>query len=153
VSHVDAGEALEIFPAHVPEPAGVRRRVGERAGTLLRFRDETRERRHAEARMNTERIGRAAQHHDMGEVLDRVVAEILRHDRHGQVRGRVGDEQRIAVGLGLRHIGGADAAAGAGLVLDYEGLPEHGLEMIGDQPRRGIARPAGSGRHHDPHDP
>jgi hypothetical protein len=49
----------------------------------------------------------------------------------------------MAVGIGLRHIIGADRAVGAGLVLDNDALPEQFLELVGQQTADEIGRAAG----------
>ena len=49
----------------------------------------------------------------------------------------------MAVGLAFRHIVGADGAVGARLVLDDDVLAQARLELVGDEPRHHIGRPAG----------
>src|SRR6266704_692937 len=51
-------------------------------------------------------------------------------------------EQRITVGLRLRHLRGADGAAGAGAVLDDGGLAELRGEFFGDRARHDARRTA-----------
>ena len=83
-----------------------------------------------------------------GEVL-RLVAGVLQED---VVRG-VGlvrrQHERVAVGIGLRNLPGADRAGAAADVLD-DGTLAKGAELRRQQPRERIDRPAGRVRHDDP---
>ena len=67
---------------------------------------------------------------DRHEVLHRVVAGAFRHRRDHRERRGVAHQQRVAVGLGLRHFARADGAAGAGAVLDHHRLPELGRKDL-----------------------
>src|SRR6266704_2243231 len=59
-------------------------------------------------------------------------------------------EQRIAVGLRLRHLRGADGAARAGPVLDDGGLAELRGEFFGDRARHDVGAAPGSEGNDDP---
>ena len=72
--------------------------------------------------------------------------------RHQRFIGRLGvrhHQQRVAVGRRLRGLDGADHAAGAGAVLDHEGLAEVLLQDAADLARRDVGRAAGAERHDD----
>src|SRR6266699_5173270 len=60
-------------------------------------------------------------------------------------------EQRIAVGLRLRDLRGADGAARAGPVLDDDGLAELRGEFFGDRARHDVGAAPGGERDDDPH--
>jgi hypothetical protein len=59
------------------------------------------------------------------------------------------DHQRVAVGLGARHIGMADSAARTALVLDHHVAPELLGEMCGKRAAGEIGGPARRKRHDD----
>ena len=44
--------------------------------------------------------------------------------------------ERVAVGRRARRLGGGDRAAGAGLVVDHDGLAERLAELLGEDARR-----------------
>src|SRR6516165_1133469 len=58
-------------------------------------------------------------------------------------------QQRVAVGRRLRHKAGADAASGAGFILDYEWNPEFRLQVLLQDAREQVRRSARRERHHD----
>ena len=94
---------------------------------------------------NDQHIGALRQQADRGEILDRVVVELVEPgiDR----MGHGDDEQGVAVRRRLRDRLGADHAAGAAAVVDHDLLAEAVAELDGDQrarPRR-CCRPAGTG--------
>ncbi len=93
-----------------------------------------------------------ADQRDRREVGDRVVAERGVEKAVGRVRHR-GDEERVAVGLGLGDRLGADIGAGAGLVLDHDLLaPDLGEPMADDAGDR-VGGAAGHERNDEPHVP
>ena len=55
-------------------------------------------------------------------------------------------QERVAVGRGFRDHLGADIAAGSGPVLDKELLAEPLRQILADQARRDVGRPAGRSR-------
>ena len=57
-----------------------------------------------------------------------------------------GEKQRVAVGLGLRDVVGADCRVRAGLVFDQHTLPKDALELVGKKPCDEIGRSAGRER-------
>src|SRR5262249_26840154 len=60
-----------------------------------------------------------------------------------------GVEQRVAVGRRLRHDFGGDVTAGAGAVVGDHRDTELLRHLVGDEPRREIARAAGRIANHD----
>ncbi|MNT49877.1 hypothetical protein D3C72_1867550 [compost metagenome] len=62
---------------------------------------------------------------------------------------RIGrDEQRVAVGLGARHVAGRDGGVGAGLVFHHDGLAEDGRQLRAEDPSHGV-RPGSRREGHD----
>jgi len=57
-------------------------------------------------------------------------------------------QQRVAIGVGLRDLCGAERAAGATLVLDHDRLAELLRELVEHQPRHYIAAGPRRERHH-----
>ena len=95
---------------------------------------------------------------DRRKVLHGIVRQFLVERLVDGKRGRGRHQQRVAVGLGLCDLVGAERRAGARLVLDNDGRVKPALELVGDQPAEkigGAARrighdhldgPAGIGR-------
>jgi hypothetical protein len=88
----------------------------------------------------------ADQRHGRG-IRDRVVGELAVERGVGAMRRALRPEQRAAIRLGARHGLRADIAAGAGAVVDKDGLPEHRRPGFRDEPRDDVVRPAGGERH------
>ena len=63
------------------------------------------------------------------------------------VRRRGRDQQRVAVGLGVLDLHGADRARGAALVVDDHGLAELLGQLVGEHAADDVGRPAGRERH------
>src|SRR6476659_5756764 len=57
------------------------------------------------------------------------------------------EEQRVAVRLCARRVGGSDDAARAGFILNDEGLFECSLKMFGGQASQNVGNSAGRVRH------
>jgi hypothetical protein len=77
------------------------------------------------------------------EILVRVVAVILEHQRRHHHGRRIGQHQHVLAGgqaLGLLH---RQAAAGAGLVLDHHRPAQPGGQLVGHDARRAVAGAAG----------
>jgi hypothetical protein len=64
-----------------------------------------------------------------------------------------GEQQRVAIGRGARHLAGADGAGGAGPVLDHHLLAKAAGEPLGHRARREIRRAARRIRHDEAHRP
>ena len=69
----------------------------------------------------------------------------------GRQRRRLRREQRVAVGLGLRHRLGAEIAPGARPVLHHERLAPHLRQPVRDHARDDVDAAAGRGGHDDLH--
>ncbi len=134
------------------EPApGVPTLIG--SALALRQRDQLLERLHAEARLRRQRVALAADHGDVGEVADRVVADVGVLGRPHDVRARAADQQRVAVGVGARDVLRRHRAAGADPVLDVELLLEGLRQVIGGDAAEPVGGAAGAERHHHLHRP
>ena len=81
-------------------------------------------------------------HGDRREIPGRIERQRRVERRVDRQRAGVGREQRVAVGRRLRDRLGRDVAAGARLALDDERLAERLGKLLGDEARRGVARPA-----------
>ncbi|HUD86463.1 MAG TPA: hypothetical protein VMR17_08410 [Xanthobacteraceae bacterium] len=117
------------------------------------MRHEFGERAHAERRMHHERIGRAAEERDMGEVAHRIEAGVFVHGRAEHVGRDARHHQRVAVGRGARDVLGRNEAAGAGAVLDVKLLAECFAQRLGIKAAKRIGGAARRKRHHDAHRP
>ena len=91
-------------------------------------------------------VRHAAEHGDRHEVLG-LVGELLVEALVDRERPGRRDEQRMAVGLGLRREIGADVAAGAGLLLDDDRLAPFRLQLVGGDARQHVVDAAGRERH------
>ena len=85
-------------------------------------------------------------HRNRREVLFAVVGQFGIERRIGGV-ARKHHQQRVAVGFGLRDRAGSDGAAGAGAVVDDDGLTELLADVLADQPRQNVGDASGAGRH------
>ena len=84
------------------------------------------------------------------EILQGIERQLL--EQRDADRGAVGQQrQRIAVGRRGDHRPGGGDAAGAGLVLDVEALPELVAELFRDDARGDVGDAAGRKRQHDAH--
>src|SRR5262245_1677344 len=80
---------------------------------------------------------------DRREGLAGIVVAIIGDGGDHDERADVATQQRVAVGIGGRHRLGAEAAGGAGAVLDHDRLPEREREVLGEDARAHIDRTAG----------
>ena len=101
---------------------------------------------HRQRGVDHQHVGRAADHADGCEILDRVVGQLAR-GRAGAVRGHVALHQRVAVGRGAGRGLGRDHAAAAALVVHDEALLEQGAPALGHRAAHHVAAAAGSHRH------
>ena len=90
-------------------------------------------------RNHERRIGNRRDSREVGVGLVRQF-RIQRRRNHQWAAG--GDQKRIAVGLGLGHIVGANIAARAALVFDDDGLAQHALQLRCQQARQQVGRAA-----------
>ena len=81
-------------------------------------------------------------------ILEHVVLDRIDGAR-AHVAQPIADAQRIAVRRRACRTGDADAAAGAGDILDHHGLAELSREIIGKDSRDGVGDAAGRHRHDD----
>jgi len=88
---------------------------------------------------------------DRREIRQRVERDLREHVRVDHHRAVEAEQQRVAVGRGLRHLLGADVAARAGAVLDDHLLAEADAERLGHHARAVVGDAAGGERHHDAH--
>ena len=112
----------EILHRQMAAAAGTGMGVGERL--LLRIGDELRDRVHRHGRMHDQHLAVAGRSEIGRRSLLQVERQLLVHRRIGGQRAGQDDQQRVAIGRGLRDRLGADIAAGAGAVLQDEGLLE-----------------------------
>ena len=88
-------------------------------------------------------------HADRREILDRVVGQVAAQGRVDRDRAHRGEEQGVAVGVGLGHVLGRDRAVRARPVLDDDGLSEQRSQPLGEQARDEIGGAAGGERDHE----
>ena len=143
VQHLRAGLLQQQRHREVVRRADARRAVGELAGMRLRLRDHRGDRidlLHCRVRHQQQRSPRRLR--DRREVGDRVVRQRLEqalvHDERVDLH-----EQRVAVGLGARDALAADVAAGAGDVVDDDGLAERLRQVRGELARDEVDSRAG----------
>jgi hypothetical protein len=132
-----------ICPVELPWPYSKLARIGLGVGDELRHGADW------QARIDRNEGGKTPDPRHRIEVLDRIVGHVLEEAGRRRMGGVGGDKKRVAVGLRPCHRARRDDAAAADLVLDHEGLPEHGLKLTAQQPRRRIGHAAGRERHHD----
>jgi hypothetical protein len=159
VDHADAGLRAERLHRQVHGAALAGRAVGDRVRLRLRQRDELGERvrRHVAADEEQHRL--RAHQRDVREVAQRVVAGLLVGGRVARVRVRHADvpdqrvarvqQQRVAVGRGAAHRFAADAAAGAGAVVDDHRLAQRLRQFLGDDAAEHVGEAPGGPRHDD----
>jgi hypothetical protein len=81
---------------------------------------------------------------EVGHGVERDLREHVRVDHHGAVEA---EQQRVAVGRGLRGLLRADVAARARTVLDHHLLPEAQAERLGHHARAVVGDAARRERH------
>ena len=140
VIELDAGHVREHLGREMRDAAEPYRRIIQNAGLRFRQREQLTHVLHRQLRRHRQRIGHDADHRDRREILDRIVDQLGVDDGVGDVRGGRRHAERVAVGRGLGDRIGADGAAGAGAVLDHDGLPEPFAELGGDQPSDHVDR-------------
>ncbi len=132
----------EHLHRHVHRPVVPGRAVADRAGPLARVGDEVLQRlpRALGADGENGRVGgEAGDGDELVELVHRCASDDL--VRFGQDRDRrQREQQRVAVGLGLRDVPHADPAAGAGLVLDDHGHVEIPAHRVGRRAARRCRR-------------
>ena len=150
VGHLEARHRLQQFHRQVPRHAGAARRIAHLLG--LGLGDEL-----GDGLDPDRRIA----HQGLVELGgDRHRHQVVHLERHLLVDMRIHRDQRIgteqpgvAVGRGARDLGGAEVAAGAGLVVDDDRLLQRDLHLLGRLAHDDVARPAGRKRQHDANRP
>jgi hypothetical protein len=117
---------------------------GDGARSLARQRGEFARRIDVHRRVHHQHGRVEHRHADRREILDRVVRKIAAQRRIDRDRAHGGEEQRVTVGLRLRHVFGPDRAVGAWSVVDDHGLPEQVPQPFGEKACDEIGGAAGS---------
>jgi hypothetical protein len=146
VGELDLRELLEQRAGEMGERGRTRRGVVEHARPGLRERDQVLHRLRRHAGVEREHEGRAAQHRDRREILDRIIGDGGEARGH-RMRAGIGEPQRMAVRLRARDLRGAEAATAADAVLDHELLAQALAELLRDQARHGVGAAPGRERH------
>ena len=142
VNDVDAGHHLEQFDGEIRRRAGGRRADAELAGIGLGIGDEAGDVLRLKRRVHFQHQRDAIDGADRRGVAREVVRQVGEQRRvHGI--GRRGEEQRVAVRRGVDDRLGAEIAAGAGLVLDHDGLAERIAQPLRCDPRGDVDLAAG----------
>ena len=141
---------LELLHRQMVERALARGAVVDFFRVLLRIGDKLAEGVDRHRRAHHQHVGRAADHRDRREVLDRVVGH-LAHRRVGGMGGDVADHQGVAVGHGARSGLGGDRSSSARQVFDHEALAHDPAQAVGDDAPDQIDAAAGRLRRDDFH--
>ncbi len=147
---LEAGRGPELLEREMVEEPDAAGAVVHLRGILARVIDEALQIARRHRGLDHQQVGRAADHRDRREVLDRVVRQ-LAHGRIGAVRADVADHQRVAVGRRARRGHRGDGAAGAAGVLDDERLVERARKLVGHGAADEVEPAARLCRHHDLH--
>ena len=124
------------------ERSVTRRGVIELASIGLGVGDEFGNAVHRDGRTDHQDIGHTHDARDRIAVPQEIVVEVCVKGCVDGV-GRIGKEERIAVGRRPDHVFGADIVGGAGPVLDHELAVEAARQPIGNQPRHHVDRAPG----------
>ncbi len=123
MDHVHASAAFEQLGGEMLGGTNARRAEIELARIGLGVGDQLGDGFHRQGRIYHQHVGLHRNQGDRCEILQRIVADgAVEADVHGH--RRAGHRQRVAVGLGLGHGLETDVAAGAGTILDDDGLAE-----------------------------
>ena len=143
-----AGRLLEQDPGDIGRAAYPDRAVVGFAVALFEPGDEALEVVGRQRLVGDDPDRRVGDQRDRREIVYHVVGEIHRRGVE-HVGLHVADADRVSVGRRLRNTADADAAAGAGDVLDDQRLAEAHLHPFGQDARERVGRPAGRIRHHE----
>ena len=132
--------------------AGAGRAVVELAGTCAHRPQEVGKGFPIHRRMGGEHIGRVHRERDRREVSLGIERGLLEEKGIDQ-QGIIPHQQRMAVGVRLRHHAGTDIAAAAGTIVDDHPLGPALAEPLRQDAGEGVEAATGCRRHHDPHRP
>ena len=138
-----AGRLLEQGRSDMHGRAVADRAIGDLAGRLLRGVDQVLQGVDIGIRPDHEQVGRRGDLRDGGEVLHRVVLQLLAHRRRQDRMAGDDEVQRVAVGRRLGDDGRADRPRGAAAIVDHDALAEQRLHLVEDDPRRDVGDAAG----------
>ncbi len=141
VYHVDAGETREVRHRKMSRGAAARGGVIELSRIRFGVVDKFLYRLRRQCGADHQHVFHGADVRDTREVPERIVRQ-FRVQRAVDGVARRGENQRVAVGHGLRHRGRADGASRAGPVLDDHAAAERSTELRADRPREDVLHPA-----------
>ena len=152
MNHVQSGARDELGEREVRAGAVAGGGVVVLAGIRLHLVDELAQRvRVDHRRVHRQHVGDVHQRRDRREVRLDVEGKLLVERGVDAVRGRGAEQQRVAVGLGLRHCVGGEVAAGAGAVVHHQLAVERLLHWRLEQPRHDVDARTGRETHEDGH--
>ncbi len=153
VDHGDAGGRLEQFGGqvrHRPVPA---RAIAELSGIGLGVGDQVGHRVERQRRIDHQDDRALGIRRDRRKAFQRVVARVLVDQRRDHLAAGAAHQQRVAVGIAVGDVAGAERVAGAAAVLDEELLAQGRAEIVGHDPGDEIDGPRGNRGHDDLHRP
>ena len=145
-SELGAGQVLELRADQVLRRAVAVGAVVQLAGLRLGQRHQLGHVLGRRAGVDHQHVGHQRDRGDRREVLLEVVGQLL-VDAGGDGVVHRAHQQRVAVGLGLGHVVGAQRGAGAGLALDDHGLAEALRQLLGQRARQHVGGAAGREGH------
>ena len=140
--HLDAAEHFKLAARQVRGRTDALRGEGELAGVGLAVGDQVLNCLGGKIRPHRQHIWDLRQQRDRHE-LRRVVFEVVIKQLLDRQWRRRTQEQRVAVGGGVRRVLGADVHRRSWHILDDDGLAPFLAELVGDQPRQNIGRRSG----------
>jgi hypothetical protein len=120
---------------------------GDRARLLLRLGDEILHALEAPGRRH-QHVRKLAERDDRGEILGRIERQLGEAGRHDGVDRGI-DQERVAVRIGLGGLRHAERAAGAGPVLEHEGLADLLADLVEHRTADGVERTSRRKRDHE----
>ena len=141
----------ERFGDHLAGARQPRHAVGQRLRARLGLGDEILQRLHVALGADDEDDRRAREIGDVGQILERVVADLGIDQRIDRGERQRGDDEIVAVGIGMGDEVDADHAAGAGAGLDIELLAERLGQLVGRHAGQNVGGAARRKRIDDAH--
>ncbi len=147
---LDAGDLREQHARQMRARAWAKRRISELSGPRLGVVDEIAHRLVRRVRRHHQHVLRGRDQHDRLKVAHRIEA-LVRRD--GDVDGERlrAEVQRVAIRRRLGGGRGAEIAAGAGAVLDHDGLAPFIRQLAGQDAPERVDRSASRESDHEPH--